>query len=202
MPYPTENKANWYFTKPSKWQTAVQKLRALALVSGLTEGLTYGKPTYYIDEQKIFLIHPFKDYVAILFFKGVLMQDPENILIQQTENVQAGRQLRFSSVDDITSKKKSILKYIQNAIEVEKSGKQVVFKKTTEFVMVEEFKNKLADSPELAEAFYALTPGRQRGYLLYFSAAKQSKTRGDRIAKCTPYILRGKGLLKGSGFEE
>lgn len=201
--YPKLNaNADWYFSKPSEWQKAVHKLRTLALESGLTEGLTYGKPTYYIDGQKIFLIHTFKDYAAVLFFKGVLMQDPENILIQQTENVQAGRQLRFTSDDQITAIEKTILKYIQNAVEVEKSGKQVVFKKTTEFVMVEEFKNKLADSPELAEAFYALTPGRQRGYLLYFSSAKQSKTREDRIAKSTPYILRGKGLLKGSGFEE
>jgi uncharacterized protein YdeI (YjbR/CyaY-like superfamily) len=202
MPYPTGNNADWYFTKPSKWQKAVQKLRELALKSGLTEGQTYGKPTYYIDGQKIFLIHTFKDYAAILFFKGVLMSDPENILIQQTENVQAGRQLRFVSDNQITMMESIILNYIQNAIEVEKSGKEVVFKKTTEFVMVEEFKNALAESPELTEAFYALTPGRQRGYLLYFSAAKQSKTREDRIAKCTPYILRGKGLLKGSGFEE
>lgn len=202
MPYPKGNNADWYFTKPSKWQKAVQKLRELALKSGLTEGQTYGKPTYYIDGQKIFLIHTFKDYAAILFFKGVLMDDPENILIQQTPNVQAERQIRLTSEEQITSMEATIKDYFINAIEAEKSGKQVVYKKTSEFVMVEEFKNALAESPELAEAFYGLTPGRQRGYLLHFSTAKQSKTREDRIAKCTPYILRGKGLLKGSGFEE
>lgn len=194
--------ADFYFTKPSEWQESVRKLRQIALDCRLIEGVTYGKPTYYIDTAKIFLVHTFKDYAALLFFKGVLMSDPENILIQQTPNVQSERQIRFTCLEQVAEMESIIKKYIQNAIEVEKSGKQVVYKQTSEFEMIEEFKNQLAESPELTDAFYSLTPGRQRGYLLYFSAAKQSKTRLERVEKCTPYILRGKGMLKGNGFEE
>jgi uncharacterized protein YdeI (YjbR/CyaY-like superfamily) len=198
----SDSTADFYFDKPSNWQSAVTKLRSISLESGLTEGVTYGKPTYYINDAKIFLIHTFKDYAALLFFKGVLMSDPENILIQQTPNVQSERQIRFTSLEQIMEMESIIKKYIQNAIEVEQSGQQVVYKKTSEFEMVEEFKNQLAENPELADAFYNLTPGRQRGYLLYFSTAKQSKTRQERVEKCKPYILRGKGMLKGNGFEE
>jgi len=197
-----DSTADFYFAKPSQWQESVLKLRQIALDCGLVEGVTYGKPTYYIDGAKLFLIHTFKDYAALLFFKGVLMDDLENILIQQTPNVQSERQIRFTSLEQIETMEKTIKNYIQNVIEVEKSGKQVVYKKTSEFEMAEEFKTQLAESPELADAFYNLTPGRQRGYLLYFSTAKQSKTRLERVEKCIPYILRGKGILKGNGFEE
>jgi uncharacterized protein YdeI (YjbR/CyaY-like superfamily) len=195
-------KVDWYFNKPSKWQKEVSKLREISLECGLNEALTYGKPTYYIVDHKLFLIHTFKDYAAILFFKGVLMEDSKKILVQQTENVQAGRQLRFTSLEQIEKLEATIKNYIQNAIEVEESGKEVPYKETNQFVVVEEFQKTLDEKPEVAEAFYNLTPGRQRGYLLYFSGAKQSKTRIERVEKSIPYILRGKGLLKGGGFEE
>jgi uncharacterized protein YdeI (YjbR/CyaY-like superfamily) len=195
-------KVDWYFAKESPWKEAKEKLREIALGCGLSEDLTYGKPTYYCEAGKIFLIHTFKDYAAILFFKGVLLSDPQKILIQQTEHVQAGRQLRFTSLDQIVEMESTVKAYIQDAIEVEKSGVQPVMKKTSEFKMVEEFANRLAVNPALADAFYALTPGRQRGYLLYFSKAKQAKTREDRIDKSVPYILKGKGITMGGKFEE
>jgi uncharacterized protein YdeI (YjbR/CyaY-like superfamily) len=193
---------DWYFTKESQWQQAKLKLREISLDSGLKEGLTYGKPTYYCEAGKIFLIHTFKDYAAILFFKGVLLKDPKKNLIQQTENVQSGRQLRFTSLQQILEMETTIKSYIQEAIEIEKSGVQPVMKKTHEFKMAEEFANKLAENSELADAFYALTPGRQRGYLLYFGGAKQSKTRVDRIDKSIPHILKGKGISMGGKFED
>jgi uncharacterized protein YdeI (YjbR/CyaY-like superfamily) len=195
-------KVDWYFAKVSKWQDSVQKLRNIALDCSLEEDLKWGKPTYKSDSGMIFLIHTFKDYAAILFFKGVLMTDPDNILVQQTANVQSARQIRFTSSEQITSMQKTIKKYIQNAIEVEKSGLQVEFKKTTEFSMAEEFASALAENSELADAFYRLTPGRQRGYLLYFGGAKQSKTRTERVNKSIQYILKGKGISKSGGFEE
>jgi uncharacterized protein YdeI (YjbR/CyaY-like superfamily) len=195
-------KVDWYFAKASKWQESEIKLREIAIGCGLEEGLTYGKPTYYCEAGKIFLIHTFKNYAAMLFYKGVLMKDPQKILVQQTEYVQAGRQLRFSSAEQITSMEATIKDYIQEAIRVEESGEKVVMKKTSEFKMVEEFANKLAENPALADSFYALTPGRQRGYLLYFSKAKQAKTREDRIGKSVPYILKGKGITMSGKFEE
>jgi uncharacterized protein YdeI (YjbR/CyaY-like superfamily) len=196
-------KADWYFQKQNdKWQSAKILLRKIALDSGLKEDLTYGKPTYYCEAGKVFLIHTFKDYAALLFFKGSLMLDPNNILVQQTPNVQASRQLRFVSVGQIKEMEDIIQKYINEAINVESSGRQIEFKKTHEFQFVEELQTKMDKDPKLADAFYALTPGRQRGYLLYFSSAKQSKTREQRVAASIPYILKGKGRLKGNGFEE
>jgi uncharacterized protein YdeI (YjbR/CyaY-like superfamily) len=199
----TQTNADWYFAKTDdKWQLAKIALRNISLECNLTEGLTYGKPTYYTNGDKIFLIHTFKGYTAILFFKGSLMADPDKILIQQTENVQAGRQLRFVSVDQIKKMKSTITQYIQESIRVEESGAQVVFKKTNQFDFPEEFQIALDKSDDLTTAFYNLTPGRQRGYLLYFNSAKQTKTRIERIQTSTPYILKGKGRLKGSGFED
>jgi uncharacterized protein YdeI (YjbR/CyaY-like superfamily) len=195
-------KADWYFTKESTWQDATKTLRNVALECGLQEDITYGKPTYYCAAGKIFLIHTFKNYCALLFFKGVLMADPSRILVQQTENVQAARQLRFTDNEQIIAMEKTIKAYIQEAVKVESSGQKVAFKKTSEFKMAEEFQMTLAEDPELAEAFYALTPGRQRGYLLYFGAAKQAKTREGRVEKSIPYILKGKGISKSGGFEK
>jgi len=192
------NKANpkvdWYFTKAKKWKEESEKLRTIILDCGLTEELRWGKPCYTFQKSNIVLIHGFKEYCALLFFKGALLKDPNEILIQQTENVQSARQIRFTNVREIV-KMKSILKaYIKEAIEVEKAGLKVELKKTSEFASPEEFQKKLDEIPALKTAFDALTPGRQRGYLLYFSSAKQSKTREARVEKWLPQILNGKGL--------
>jgi uncharacterized protein YdeI (YjbR/CyaY-like superfamily) len=195
-------KVDWYFAKESSWKDSKKRLREIALGCGLSEDLTYGKPTYYCEAGKIFLIHTFKDYVALLFYKGVLMKDSQKILVQQTENVQSARQLRFISSEQISSMEMTIEEYIQEAIRVEKSGEKVVMKKTSEFKMAEEFASKLAENPALADAFYALTPGRQRGYLLYFGGAKLAKTREERVEKSIPYILKAKGITMGGKFEE
>lgn len=187
-------KVDFYFDKAKKWQEELEKLRAIALDCGLNEELKWGVPCYSFQKCNVVLIHVFKEYCAFLFFKGALLKDPGGILIQQTENVQAARQIRFTSVREIM-KTESILKaYIFEAIEVEKAGVKVNLKKTSEFNMPEEFKNKLKENSALNTAFKKLTPGRQRGYLLYFSAPKQSKTRSSRIEKCTRQILNGKGL--------
>lgn len=187
-------KVDWFFEKAGTWQEAVEKLRTIALDSGLAEELKWGCPCYTFDGSNIVLIHTFKDYCALLFFKGALMDDPDNILIQQTENVQSARQMRFAGIRDIFDLEPVIRSYILQAIEVEKAGLKVEYKKTSEFSMPEEFQHKLDANPPLQTAFYALTPGRQRGYLLYFSSAKQSKTRESRIEKYTQHILNGKGL--------
>ncbi|MYM86367.1 hypothetical protein GTP91_04135 [Rugamonas sp. FT82W] len=187
-------KVDAYVGKPGTWQDAFKKLRAIALDCDLAEDFKWGHPCYTLDDQNIVLMHGFKEYCALLFFKGALMQDPKSILIQQTENVQAGRQIRFTSADEIAKMASTLKSYIREAIKVERSGAQVEFKKTAEFAMPEEFLNRLEESPELQEAFAALTPGRQRGYLLHFSSAKQAKTRESRVAKCVPHILKGKGL--------
>ena len=172
----------------------MSRLRMIVLDCGLTEELKWGCPCYTFEKSNIVLIHGFKEYCALLFFKGALLKDPNGILIQQTENVQAARQIRFTNVEEIV-KMESILKaYIYEAIEVEKAGLKVPLKKTSEFTMPEEFQNKLDETPALKKAFYALTPGRQRGYLLYFSSAKQSKTRESRVEKYMQKILDGKGL--------
>jgi len=187
-------KVDWYFTKNKKWQKEIENLRTIVLNCGLTEELKWGCPCYTLEKSNIVLIHVFKEYCALLFFKGALLKDPSDILVQQTENVQAARQIRFTSVQEI-GKMKSILKaYIEEAIEVEKSGSKVNFKKTKEYKIPEELQNKLDEMPELKTAFEALTPGRQRGYILYFSAPKQSKTRESRIKKYMLQILNGKGL--------
>lgn len=187
-------KVDWFFDKETKWQEAYTKLRTLVLDCGVTEELKWGCPCYTFQNNNIVLIHGFKDYCALLFMKGALLKDAEGILVQQTENVQASRQIRFTHVQDIVKNETILKAYIKEAIEVEKAGLNVEFKKTTEFNMPEEFKIVLEEMPALKTAFEALTPGRQRGYLLYFSSPKQSKTRDARIEKCVPQILNGKGL--------
>lgn len=187
-------KVDFYFNKPGTWQKEIESLRKIVLDCGLNEELKWGCPCYTLDESNVVLIHVFKDYCALLFFKGALIKDKEGILVQQTANVQAARQLRFTSLQDITKKKSVIKAYVKEAIEVEQSGMKVPLKKTAEFSMPEEFQKILEKKPALKKAFYALTPGRQRGYLLYFSSAKQVKTREARIEKFTPHILSGKGL--------
>lgn len=187
-------KVDFYFTKAKKWQNELLQLRSIILDCGLNEELKWGVPCYTTDKKNIVLIHTFKEYFAVLFFKGALLKDPKGVLIQQTANVQAARQIRFTKASEIT-KLKSVLKaYIKEALEIEKAGLKVTLKKTTEFNMPEEFRDKLDETPALKKAFYALTPGRQRAYLLYFSGAKQSQTRIARIEKCAPQIFNGKGL--------
>ena len=194
----TRNKTNpridFFFNKADKWQAEYKKLRTIILDCGLTEELKWGKPCYALEKDNIVLIHGFKEYCALLFFKGALLKDPKGILIQQTENVQSARQVRFTTLQEIVKSAATLKAYIKEAIQVEKSGLKVTFKKTSEFKMAEEFQNKLDKMPALKKAFYALTPGRQRGYLLHFSAPKQSQTRESRIEKCLPQILKGRGL--------
>lgn len=186
-------KVDFYFNK-GQWQKELEQLRIIALDCGLTEELKWGTPCYTYQQSNIVLIHTFKEYCAFLFFKGVLLQDINGILIQQTENVQAARQVRFTNVAEIIAMAPILKAYIYEAIEVEKAGLKVELKKTKEFEVAEEFESKLAQVPALRTAFEALTPGRQRAYLLYFSTAKQSKTRILRVEKCMPQILSGKGL--------
>ena len=183
-----------FFKKAKEWRKEFDQLRKVCLDCGLTEELKWGKPCYTYQESNIVLIHGFKEYCALLFFKGALLKDPKGILIQQTENVQAARQIRFTNVQQIVEMQSVLKSYIKEAIEVEKAGLEVSYKKTSEFAIPQEFQNKLDDSPALKNAFNALTPGRQRGYVLYFSAAKQSKTREARVEKCLAQILEGKGL--------
>jgi len=187
-------KVDFYFNKAKKWQEEFEKLRMIIRDCGLTEELKWGVPCYTFEKRNIVLIHGFKEYCALLFFKGALLKDPKGILIQQTKNVQSGRQIRFTSVREIVKMKPILKAYIYEAIEVEKAGLKVNFKKTTEFIIPEEFQDKLDEIPALKTAFDALTPGRQRGYVLYFSAGKKSKTRAARIEKCVHQILEGKGL--------
>jgi len=191
---PTNPKVDWFFNKAGKWQAEYEKLRNLCLGCELTEELKWGCPCYTSEKKNIVLIHGFKDYCALLFFKGALLKDPEGILIQQTENVQSARQIRFTSAREITKLKPALKAYIKEAIEVEKTGVRVNYKKPGEFNMPEEFQKKLDEMPALKTAFKALTPGRQRGYLLYFSQPKQSRTREARVEKSVQPILSGKGL--------
>lgn len=190
----TNPKVDFYFIKAKKWQDEYIQLRALALECGLVEELKWGCPCYLYNKTNIVLIHGFKDYCALLFFKGALLKDEKGILIQQTENVQAARQLRFTGVKEIVKMKTLIKTYIYEAMEVEKAGLKVELKKTSEFRMPEEFQKALNKAAALKTAFYALTPGRQRAYLLHFSSAKQSTTREARIEKCIKQILAGRGL--------
>ncbi|RBQ03639.1 YdeI/OmpD-associated family protein [Pedobacter miscanthi] len=187
-------KVDFYFNKAKKWQEAVNLLRTIALDCGLTEELKWGCPCYTLNGNNIVLIHDFKEYCAFLFFKGALLKDKEAILIQQTENVQSSRQIRFTNALQIVEMKPILKAYILEAIEVEKAGLKVELKKTTEYAIPAEFQTKLDQIPDLKVAFEALTPGRQRGYLLYFSSAKQPKTREARVEKYMPQILNGKGL--------
>jgi uncharacterized protein YdeI (YjbR/CyaY-like superfamily) len=188
------HEVDWYFIKAKKWQEELEKLRIIALDCDLTEELKWGVPCYTFDKNNIVLIHVFKEYCAILFFKGALLDDIKGILVQQTKNVQATRQIRFTSVSQIFELETIIKAYIFQAIEVEKAGLKVSFKKPTELEFPDEFQHYLNEMPELKTAFDALTPGRQKGYILYFSAAKQSKTRQSRVEKSLENILAGKGL--------
>jgi uncharacterized protein YdeI (YjbR/CyaY-like superfamily) len=185
-------KVDFFFSKAKKWHEEFEKLRTIVLDCGLTEELKWGKPCYSFQKSNVVLIHGFKDYCALLFFKGALLKDPQCILIQQTENVQAARQLRFTNGREIVKMEPVLKAYIKQA--KEKAGLKVNFKKTSEFKIPEEFQDRLNEMPGLKAAFDALTPGRQRGYILYFSAAKQSKTRESRVEECMPQILNGKGL--------
>lgn len=187
-------KVDFFFDKASKWQKEYEQLRAIILDCGLTEELKWGCPCYTFEERNIVLIHGFKEYCALLFFKGALLNDADNILIQQTKNVQSARQARFINVQQIIKLKPVLKAYIYEAIEVEKAGLKVKLKKTAEFPVPEEFQNKLDKSPALKKAFNALTPGRQRAYIFHFSQPKQSKTRAARVEKYMQHILKGKGL--------
>ena len=189
------SRVNVFISKADKWREEFELLREIALNFPLIEELKWGCPCYSFDNGKIILIHGFKEYCALLFFKGALLSDENGILIQQTANVQSARQIRFTSLKEIMKMKSTIEAYISEAIELEKSGAEVELKKSADFKIPEEFASKLAEIPALHEAFYSLTPGRQRGYLLHFSGAKQSKTRAARVERSTPQILQGKGLL-------
>jgi uncharacterized protein YdeI (YjbR/CyaY-like superfamily) len=187
-------KVDFFFEKESKWQKEYQQMRAIALDCGLDEDLKWGQPCYTRNDKNIVLIHGFKEYCAYLFFKGALLKDDEHILVQQTEHVQSPRQVRFTNVKEIVKLQKTLKAYIYEAIEVEKAGLKVNPKNTSDYEVAEEFQKKLNEDKTLKTAFKALTPGRQRGYLFYFSQPKQSKTREARIEKCIPAILAGKGL--------
>jgi uncharacterized protein YdeI (YjbR/CyaY-like superfamily) len=187
-------KVDFYFSKAKKWEKELEQLRTIVLDCGLTEELKWGCPCYTFQKSNIVLIHVFKEYCALLFFKGALLQDTKGILIQQTENVQVARQIRFTNVREIIKMDPVLKAYIYEAIEVEKAGVKVNLKKTAAFKISEEFQKQLDKKPALKTAFYALTPGRQRAYLLYFSAPKQSKTRESRVEKYIKPILNGKGL--------
>lgn len=187
-------KVDFYFNKAGKWQEEIVKLRDLILDCGLVEELKWGCPCYLFGKKNIVLIHVFKEYCAVLFFKGALLKDPHGVLVQQTENVQAARQMRFTSTQEVSDKAAFLKECIYEAVEAEESGLKVELKKTTEFGIPEEFKKVMDENPDLKAAFESLTPGRQRAYLLHFSTPKQSKTREARIEKCTPQIMEGKGL--------
>ena len=190
----TNPKVDFYFSKAEKWQEEFEKLRMIILDCGLNEELKWGCPCYTFQKGNVVLIHGFKEYCALLFVKGALLHDTNGVLIQQTENVQAGRQIRFTNIREIVDMETILKAYVYEAIEVERAGLEVNFKKNTEFSIPEEFQHKLDEIPTLKTAFEALTPGRQRAYLLYFSEPKQTKTRVSRIKKCLPQILNGKGL--------
>ena len=186
-------KVDWFFNKPTKWQDSYRELRDIVLSCDLNENLKWGCPCYS-NQDNIVLIHGFKDYCALLFMQGALLKDPKKILIQQTIHVQAARQIRFTSLEEIIKSEAAIKSYVKEAIELDKAGIKVELKKTTEFAVPEEFQKVLDTMPEINTAFNSLTPGRQRGYLLFFGSAKQSKTREARIEKYVPHILNGKGL--------
>ena len=187
-------KVDWFFSKDTKWQKEYEKLRTTVLDCGLIEELKWGCPCYTFENTNIVLIHGFKEYCALLFFKGALLNDPNGILIQQTKNVQSARQTRFTNIREIVKMEKILKSYIYEAIEVERAGLKVKLKKTEDFKIPAEFKTKLDKLPALKKAFDALTPGRQRAYIFYFSQAKQSKTREARVEKYMKQILNGKGL--------
>ncbi len=183
-----------YFSRAAKWQEELKKLREISLSCHLTEEFKWRAPCYAFQKSNIVIIQGFKKYCALLFFKGVLLKDPAGILIKPGENTQAGRQIRFSGLKEIVKMEPVLKKYIHEAVEVEKAGLKVNFKKSSGYKIPDEFKNKLDGNPALKSSFNTLTPGRQRAYILYFSTAKQSRTREQRIEKYLPQILRGKGL--------
>lgn len=187
-------KVDWYFNKATRWQEEFERLRTLLLATGLTEELKWGHPCYTLEKKNVVLMHGFNDYCALLFCKGALLNDPEGILVQQTANVQAARQVRFTGLMDLKKLEPVLKSYIEQAIAVEQAGLKVKLKPTSAFDMPEEFAQRLKEEPALKKAFNALTPGRQRGYLLHFASAKQAKTRQARIDKHTTRILQGKGL--------
>ena len=187
-------KVDTFLNKAKQWQDEFKRLREIALDSGLNEELKWGKPCYTFQNSNVFLIHGFKEYCALLFMKGALLKDAKRILVTQTENTQAARQIRFTNIQDIIKMEPVLKAYIHEAIEIEKSGLKVELKKTEEYAVPEEFQNRLDENPALKTAFDTLTPGRQRAYLLYFSSPKQSKTRESRVEKYTQQILNGKGL--------
>jgi uncharacterized protein YdeI (YjbR/CyaY-like superfamily) len=187
-------KVDVYLSKSKKWQEELEKLRMIILDCQLTEELKWGKPCYTFQKSNIVIIIPLKEHCALMFCKGALLKDANGILIKPGENTQAGRWIKFTSVREIVEMETILKAYIYEAIEVEKAGLKVNFKKTAEFIIPEEFQNKLNEIPALKTAFDALTPGRQRAYILYFSAPKQSKTRESRVEKCMQQILNGKGL--------
>jgi len=186
-------RVNWFFEKDQQWQEEYEKLRMICLGTGLTEELKWGHPCYTSGKSNIVLIHGFKEYCALLLFKGALLSDPENILIQQTENVQSARQIRFRNLMEIVDLEPVLKAYIHEAIEVEKAGLKVEMKKTADFKVPEELQHKLDAIPALKIAFEKLTSGRQRGYLFHFSQPKLAKTRQERVEKLIPKILAGKG---------
>ena len=188
-----------YLKNAKKWRKEMEKLRRILLGCGLTEELKWDKPCYTFQAGNIVVILPLKEYCALLFCKGALLKDAHGILIKPTENTQAARQIRFTHIREIGEREALLKDYVHQAMEVEKAGLDVVYKKTADFKIPEEFKKKLDEIPALKRAFDALTPGRQRGYLLYFSAPKQSKTRESRVEKCMRQILKGKGLQDRDG---
>ncbi|MBF9221985.1 YdeI/OmpD-associated family protein [Hymenobacter ruricola] len=190
----TNPAVDFYFSKNKQWLAELEHLRTYVLACGLTEELKWGVPCYTFEKRNIGLLHVFKDYCAFLFVKGALLKDAEGLLVQQTQNTQAHRQLRFTTLGEVKAREAVLKSYIREAIAVEKSGLKVAFKPSAEYDVPEEFQQKLAETPALQTAFAALTPGRQRTYLLHFAAAKQPATRAARVAKCTPLILAGKGL--------
>lgn len=191
---PTNPKVDFYFSKADKWRKEVQALRTIVLECGLSEEVKWGCPCYTSEGSNIVLIHDFKEYCALLFFKGALMKDPKGILIQQTQNVQSARQIRFTGLQEIVKLKAAVKAYIKEAIAVEKAGLKVELKKVSDYSVPIEFQRELDRNPALKRAFEALTPGRQRGYLLHFSAPKQAKTREARVEKCADMIMDGLGL--------
>jgi len=190
----TNPKVDWFFDKPTPWQKEYAKLRTLILDCGLEEELKWGCPCYTFEKKNIVLIHGFKEYCAVLFFKGALLQDAEGILIQQTKNVQVPRQVRFTNVQEIVRLRSTLKAYIYEAIEVERAGLKMKLKKPSDYKIPDEFAAKLDKNAALKKAFYELTPGRQKGYIFYFSQPKLSKTRAARVEKCIRPILDGKGL--------
>lgn len=188
------SKVDGFLRSQKSWRKEFTKLREIILACDLTEDLKWGQPCYSLDGKNIILMHGFKEYCAVLFPKGALLKDPKGILVQQTKNVQAARQIRFTSLADVHKTEKAVMAYVREAIEVEKKGLKVPFKRTKDFEMAEEFDSKLDENAALKKAFEALTPGRQRGYLLHFAQPKLAKTREARVEKAIPRILDGLGL--------